>query len=60
MNIAAACSKATASRVICRAAASGGILPAAMADLPLDFGTLEQYGCLIGSAAVVVLSDRTI
>jgi len=38
--------------------ASGGILPAAMADLPLDFGTLEQYGCLIGSAAVVVLSDK--
>jgi NADH:ubiquinone oxidoreductase subunit F (NADH-binding) len=38
--------------------ASGGILPAAMADLPLDFGTLEQYGCLIGSAAVVVLSDQ--
>jgi formate dehydrogenase len=38
--------------------ASGGILPASMADLPLDFGTLEQYGCLIGSAAVVVLSDQ--
>jgi formate dehydrogenase len=38
--------------------ASGGILPAAMADIPLDFGTLEQYGCLIGSAAVVVLSDK--
>ncbi|MGH7087512.1 MAG: NAD(P)H-dependent oxidoreductase subunit E, partial [Stellaceae bacterium] len=38
--------------------ASGGILPAGMADLPLDFGTLEPYGCLIGSAAVVVLSDR--
>jgi len=38
--------------------ASGGILPAAMADLPLDFGTLEPYGCFIGSAAVVVLSDR--
>jgi formate dehydrogenase len=31
--------------------ASGGILPAAMADLPLDFGTLEQYGCLTGSGA---------
>ncbi len=29
-----------------------------MADLPLDFGTLEPHGCLIGSAAVVVLSDR--
>ncbi|MFO1059799.1 MAG: NAD(P)H-dependent oxidoreductase subunit E [Dongiaceae bacterium] len=38
--------------------ASGGILPASMADLPLDFGTLEQHGCFIGSAAVVVLSDR--
>jgi len=38
--------------------ASGGILPAAMGDVPLDFGTLEQYGCLIGSAAVVVLSDK--
>ncbi len=38
--------------------ASGGVLPAAMADLPLDFGTLEQYGCFIGSAAVVVLSDQ--
>jgi len=38
--------------------ASGGILPASLADLPLDFGTLEPHGCLIGSAAVVVLSDR--
>ncbi|WP_207461493.1 NAD(P)H-dependent oxidoreductase subunit E [Azospirillum sp. SYSU D00513] len=38
--------------------ASGGILPASMADIPLDFGTLEQHGCFIGSAAVVVLSDR--
>jgi len=38
--------------------ASGGILPASMADEPIDFGTLEQYGCLIGSAAVVVLSDQ--
>ena len=38
--------------------ASGGILPASMADVPLDFGTLEEHGCLIGSAAVVVLSDR--
>jgi formate dehydrogenase len=38
--------------------ASGGILPASMADIPLDFGTLEPHGCLIGSAAVVVLSDR--
>jgi formate dehydrogenase len=38
--------------------ASGGILPARMADIPLDFGTLEQHGCFIGSAAVVVLSDK--
>jgi formate dehydrogenase beta subunit len=38
--------------------ASGGILPASMADLPLDFGTLEQYGCFVGSHAVVVLSDH--
>ncbi len=38
--------------------ASGGILPAAMADIPLDFGTLEPHGCFIGSAAVIVLSDR--
>jgi formate dehydrogenase beta subunit len=38
--------------------ASGGILPASMADLPLDFGKLEQHGCFVGSHAVVVLSDR--
>jgi NADH:ubiquinone oxidoreductase subunit F (NADH-binding) len=38
--------------------ASGGILPASMADLPLDFGTLEQYGCFVGSHAVVILSDQ--
>jgi formate dehydrogenase len=38
--------------------ASGGILPASLAEVPLDFGTLEQYGCLIGSAAVVVLSQE--
>ena len=37
--------------------ASGGILPATMADIPLDFGTLEKYGCFIGSAAVVILSQ---
>jgi len=35
--------------------ASGGILPASMGDLPLDFGTLEEHGCFIGSAAIVVL-----
>jgi len=38
--------------------ASGGILPASMADLPLDFGTLEPYGCFVGSHAVVILSDH--
>jgi formate dehydrogenase len=38
--------------------ASGGILPASLADIPLDFGTLEAEGCFIGSGAVVVLSDR--
>ena len=38
--------------------ASGGILPAAKADLPLDFDTLQPHGCFIGSAAVVVLSDK--
>ena len=38
--------------------ASGGILPAAMGDIPLDFDTLNQYGCFIGSAAVIVLSDK--
>jgi NADH:ubiquinone oxidoreductase subunit F (NADH-binding)/NADH:ubiquinone oxidoreductase subunit E len=37
--------------------ASGGILPAAMDDIPLDFGTLEKYGCFIGSAAVIILSQ---
>jgi formate dehydrogenase len=37
--------------------ASGGILPASMADIPLDFGTLEEHGCFVGSHAVVVLSD---
>jgi formate dehydrogenase len=38
--------------------ASGGILPAGMADLPLDFGTLEPHGCFVGSHAVVVLSEH--
>ena len=37
--------------------ASGGILPASMADIPMDFGTLEQYGCFTGSGAIVVLSQ---
>ena len=38
--------------------ASGGILPAALADLPLDFDTLQPHGCFIGSAAIIVLSDQ--
>lgn len=38
--------------------ASGGILPASMGDIPLDFDTLNEYGCFIGSAAVVVFSDQ--
>jgi formate dehydrogenase len=38
--------------------ASGGILPASMGDIPLDFDTLQAYGCFIGSAAVMILSDR--
>ena len=38
--------------------ASGGILPASMGDIPLDFDTLQPHGCFIGSAAVIVLSDK--
>ncbi len=38
--------------------ASGGILPASLDDVPLDFDTLQEHGCFIGSAAVIVLSDR--
>lgn len=38
--------------------ASGGILPASMGNIPLDFDTLQPYGCFIGSAAVVILSDQ--
>ena len=38
--------------------ASGGILPASMGDIPLDFDTLNRFGCFIGSAAIVVLSDH--
>src|SRR3954465_9198146 len=38
--------------------ASGGILPAKMNDIPLDFDTLQPYGSFIGSAAVIVLSDK--
>jgi NADH:ubiquinone oxidoreductase subunit F (NADH-binding)/NADH:ubiquinone oxidoreductase subunit E len=38
--------------------ASGGILPASMGDIPLDFDTLQPHGCFIGSAAVIVLSNH--
>ncbi|NDZ16174.1 NADH-quinone oxidoreductase subunit F [Variovorax sp. WS11] len=38
--------------------ASGGILPARMSDIPLDFDTLQPHGCFIGSAAVMVLSQH--
>ena len=38
--------------------ASGGILPASMANIPLDFDTLNQYGCFIGSAAIVIFSNQ--
>lgn len=38
--------------------ASGGILPASMANIPLDFDTLQPHGCFIGSAAVIVLSTQ--
>jgi len=38
--------------------ASGGILPAKMDQIPLDFDTLNEYGCFIGSAAIVILSDK--
>ena len=38
--------------------ASGGILPARLDDLPLDFETLQAHGCFIGSAAVIILSDQ--
>ena len=38
--------------------ASGGILPATLADIPLDFDTLNDYGCFIGSAAIIVLSKE--
>ena len=38
--------------------ASGGILPASMGDIPLDFDTLQPYGCFIGSAGIVILSEQ--
>ena len=38
--------------------ASGGMLPASLGDLPLDFDTLQEHGCFIGSAAVIVFSEH--
>ncbi|MGB4114962.1 MAG: NADH-ubiquinone oxidoreductase-F iron-sulfur binding region domain-containing protein [Polaromonas sp.] len=38
--------------------ASGGILPASLNNIPLDFDTLQPYGCFIGSAAVIVLGHH--
>jgi len=38
--------------------ASGGILPVRLADLPLDFGTLDEYGCFVGSHAIVIFSNK--
>ena len=38
--------------------ASGGILPASMGDIPLDFDTLNEYGCFIGSAAIIIISNQ--
>ena len=38
--------------------ASGGILPASLGDVPLDFDTLQPHGSFIGSAAVIVLSQH--
>lgn len=38
--------------------ASGGILPASLDNIPLDFDTLQQYGCFIGSAAIIILSEK--
>ncbi|HLB30474.1 MAG TPA: NADH-ubiquinone oxidoreductase-F iron-sulfur binding region domain-containing protein, partial [Gammaproteobacteria bacterium] len=38
--------------------ASGGILPASLGDIPLDFDTLNSYGCFIGSAAIIILSTQ--
>ncbi len=38
--------------------ASGGILPASLADIPLDFDTLQPYGSFIGSAAIIVMSQQ--
>ena len=40
--------------------ASGGILPSSLNDIPLDYGSkeLDDEGCFLGSAAVIILSDK--
>ena len=38
--------------------ASGGILPASLGDIPLDFDTLQPFGCFIGSAAIIIMSQH--
>jgi len=38
--------------------ASGGILPASLGHLPLDFGSLTEHGCFVGSHAIIILSDQ--
>ena len=40
--------------------ASGGILPSSLNKIPLDYGSkdLENEGCFLGSAAIVILSDK--
>ena len=58
MSIAAAWPTATPSRAICPAAPRAASCRPSMADIPLDFGTLEPHGCFIGSPAVVILSDN--
>ena len=50
--------RAHASTPTCRAAPRAASCRRRMNDIPLDFDTLQPYGCFIGSAAVVVLSDK--
>ena len=45
-------------KAYCPGGASGGILPAKLANIPLDFGSLDDYGCFVGSHALIVLSDQ--
>ena len=57
-STAAACWTATRSTAIFLAERRAGFCRPRLANVPLDFDTLNQYGCFIGSAAVVVLSDK--